>query len=161
VSFIPSKEQPDTFKTATMISLTSYSYFEKWRHQPRGKRDKDYYLLKETIAKGLIDFVNAHYPGFSKAIDYYELGTPLSAEDFTECPEGAMYGLGATSERYKQKWIRPVTPVKGLYLTGSDISSLGIVPSMMAGMATASVLSGPFGLFKIVGRIRRFSQKKP
>lgn len=160
VSFIPSTEQPDTFKTATIISLTSYSHFEKWQYQARGKRDKEYYCLKETIAKGLIDFVNKHYPGFSNVIDYYELGTPLSAEDFTECPEGAMYGLAATAERYKQKWLSPVTPVKGLYLTGSDISSLGIVPSMMAGLATASVLSGPFGLFKIVGRIRRYSRRK-
>lgn len=160
VSFIPSTEQPDTFKTATIISLTNYSHFEKWRHQTRGKRDSDYYLLKETIARGLIDFVNAHYPGFSNAIDYYELGTPLSAENFTESPDGAMYGLGATAERYKQKWLAPVTPVKGLYLTGADISSLGIVPSMMSGVATASVLSGPFGLFKIVGHIRRFSRKK-
>lgn len=160
VSFIPSEEQPDTFKTATIISLTSHSHFEKWQYQTRGKRDKEYYLLKDTIAKGLIDFVNKQYPGFSKAIDYYELGTPLSAQDFTESPDGAMYGLGATAERYKQKWLKPVTPIKGLYLTGSDISSLGIVPSMMAGLATASVLSGPFGFFKIVGHIRRFSRSK-
>lgn len=160
VSFIPSEKQPDTFKTATIISLTHYSFFEKWQHQSRGKRDKDYYLLKETIAKGLIDFVNKHYPGFSNAIDYYELGTPLSAEDFTGSPQGAMYGLAATAERYKQKWLSPVTPVRGLYLTGADISSLGIVPSMMAGMATASVLSGPIGLFKIVGHIRRYSRRK-
>jgi len=160
VSFVPSKEHPDVFKTATIIAVTHYSQFEKWKDQVRGNRDKEYYLLKEKIASGLIDFVNTRYPGFSKAIDYYELGTPLSAEHYTDSPYGAMYGLGATPQRYKQKWLSPVTSIKGLYLTGSDISSLGIVPSMMAGMATASALSGTFGLFKIAAHIRRYSRKK-
>jgi phytoene dehydrogenase-like protein len=161
ISFVPSQKDPTIFSTATVIASTSYSFFEKWRDQPRGKRDKDYYVLKEVIAKGLIDFVNTTFPGFSSLIDYYELGTPLSAENFTKSFEGAMYGLPASSERYKQKWLAAETPIEGLYLTGSDISSLGIVPSMLSGVATASRLNGPFGFFKIVAHIRRKCRSMP
>jgi phytoene dehydrogenase-like protein len=92
-------------------------------------------------------------------ISYSELATPLSAEAFTISSEGAMYGLPATPERYRQKWLSVKTPVKGLYLTGADISSLGIVSAMMSGVATASFLNGWAGFFKIVRYVRKKSKK--
>ncbi len=155
LSFTPPDKITGKVNTATIIALTNYDSFKEWSHQISGKRDKDYYELKEKIAAGLIEFVSARYPGFSSMIDYYELGTPLSAEKYTASHEGAMYGLPATPERYRQKWLSVKTPIDGLYLTGADISSLGIVSSMMSGFATASYLNGPAGFLKLVRHIRK------
>jgi len=119
------------------------------------KRDKEYYELKDTISNGLINFVDRHYPGFGKMVDHAELATPLTSEHFTDHSEGAMYGLPATPERYRQKWLKVKTPLKGFYITGTDISALGVVPSMMGGLATASYLNGPFGFFKLVREMRK------
>jgi len=155
LSFTPPDKITGKVNTATIIALTNYDSFKEWGHQISGKRDKCYYELKEKIAAGLIEFVTARYPGFSSMIDYYELGTPLSAEKFTASHEGGMYGLPATPERYRQKWLSVKTPIDGLYLTGTDVCSLGIVSSMMSGFATASYLNGPAGLFKLVRHMRK------
>jgi phytoene dehydrogenase-like protein len=159
ISFTPPDKNTGKVTTATIIASTNYSLFKQWSHQTIGKRSVEYYKLKEKIAAGLIEFVNKRYPGFAPMISYSELATPLSAEEFTSSPEGAMYGLPATPERYRQNWLSVKTPIKGLFLTGADISALGIVPSMMSGLATASFLNGPAGFFKIVGQIRRKCKK--
>jgi phytoene dehydrogenase-like protein len=155
ISFTPPDKESGKITTATIIASTNYSSFKQWSYQINGKRDPEYYKLKEKITSGLIEFVNKRYPGLAQMINYSELATPLSAEDFTASSEGAMYGLPATPERYRQDWLSVKTPIKGLFLTGADISALGIVPSMMSGLATAAVLNGPAGFFKIVGHIRR------
>lgn len=160
VSFAPPEKESGKVTTATIIALTSYPSFKNWSDQATGKRDDDYYRLKDKIASGLIELVNKHYPDFSSMISYSELATPLSAEAFTISSEGAMYGLPATPERYRQKWLSVKTPIKGLYLTGADISSLGIVSAMMSGVATASFLNGWAGFFKIVRYVRKKCKSK-
>ncbi len=155
LSFIFHKDLKAKANTAVIIAYVYYSKFKKWKHQSSGKRDKEYYELKDKISTGLINFVDRRYPGFRNMVDHAELSTPLTSEHFTAHPEGAMYGLPATPERYRQKWLKVKTPVKGFYLTGTDISALGIVPSMMGGLATASYLNGPFGFFKLVREMKR------
>ncbi|MFC1476388.1 phytoene desaturase family protein [Fibrobacterota bacterium] len=160
LSFIFHKDLKVKAGTAVIISYVYYSKFKKWMHQTSGKRDKDYYELKDTISNGLINFVDRHYPGFRSMVDQAELATPLTSEHFTAHPEGTMYGLAATPERYRQKWLKVKTPLKGFYLTGTDISALGVVPSMMGGLATASYLNGPFGFFKLVREMRKNKDQK-
>ncbi len=134
---------------------------KKWKDQISGKRDKGYYSLKDKIASGLFNLIDSHYPGFKKLVDYAELATPLTSEHFTAHPEGTMYGLPATPERYRQSWMRVKTPLKGLYITGTDVSSMGVVSSLLGGFATASVLNGPFGLFKLIAKIGRKNRDLP
>lgn len=158
LSFIFQKDFKAKANTAVIIAYVNYSDFKKWKHQLSGNRDKDYYDLKDKITSGLIKFVDDHYPGFSKLVDFAELSTPLTSEHYTAHPEGAMYGLPATPERYRQKWLKVETPVKGLYITGTDVASLGVVCSMLGGFATACFLNGPFGLFRLMANIRKYDK---
>ena len=119
---------------------------------------KEYYSAKETITEGLIDYVEKRIPGVSRLIAYKELGTPLSNEHFTLHANGSIYGLAATPYRYRQKWLHPETPVKNLFLTGSDICSLGVVCAMMSGVATASRMNGSLGLFKLIKKLRQHNR---
>lgn len=154
LSFPSARNSRDDTHTATVIACVPYVAFEKWKEQDWRKRDKDYYELKESVAQGLITFVDKHYPGFKELVEYHELSTPLTSEFFTDHTDGAMYGLPGTPQRYRQDWLQVRTPVKGLFLTGSDISSVGVASSMMAGVATAALLNGPLGFVKLIRALR-------
>ena len=60
----------------------------------------------------------------------------------------------------KLPYLRVVTPMPNLYLTGTDVASLGIVGAMMGGVITAAYLIGPLGLFRIFGAARRLSRQR-
>ena len=60
-----------------------------------------------------------------------------------------MYGVPDIPEKFKNRALRVKTPVRGLYLTGSDVCSCGIGGALMGGVGAASLLNGPFGFFRI------------
>ena len=73
-------------------------------------------------------------------IDHCELSTPLSTVHFVNYRKGEIYGLDHTPQRFAQKFLRPQTPIKNLFLTGQDISTCGIAGALMSGVLTASVI---------------------
>lgn len=156
----PSLKDPEAkLHTAEIITVCNYELFESWSSQPWKKRDEEYQGLKERIAEGMLSFIEERYPGFRDLIDYYEVSTPVTVEHFTDSPKGSIYGMTATPERFKQKYMSVHTPIKNLYLTGADALSFGIVGAMMGGVLTAGVLRGAKGLpemlktlFKEVGK---------
>jgi hypothetical protein len=56
-------------------------------------------------------------------------------------------------------WLKPDTPVKGLFLTGADAGSLGIVGALMGGVSAAARIVGPSGLFPIIAAATRAKMK--
>jgi len=160
LSFPSVKDPQETHHTATIIAYIDYAHFAQWRHQKWLKRERNYQQLKSKISQGLIDFVDSHYPGFSDMIAYAELGTPLSTEYLMNHTGGAMYGLASGIERFKQKWLSIRTPIDGLFLTGVDIASLGVVGSMLGGVATACILNGPWGIVRVFKTISSFARSQ-
>jgi all-trans-retinol 13,14-reductase len=57
-------------------------------------------------------------------------------------PAGEMYGLDHTPQRFHQKWLRPQTNIKNLYLTGQDVTTVGLTSALFSGLLTASSLLG-------------------
>ena len=47
-----------------------------------------------------------------------------------------------THERFRQKFLQPRTPIKGLYLTGQDIVTAGVGGALFAGLITSSAITG-------------------
>ena len=139
----PSLKNPDAkAHTAEAISFCDAEPFREWQNQRWKRRGTDYEHLKQQIMDAMLDFVEARHPGFRNLIDYCELSTPLSTEHFTGFGNGAIYGIPAIRERYEVDWIGPRTPVKNLYLTGSDATSHGVVGAMMGGVVTAGLVLG-------------------
>jgi len=161
LSFPSLKDTTATAHTAQILASVDYREFRDWAGQPWMKREEAYGALKETIAEGLLSLVEKHHPGFKDLVDYRELSTPLTIEHFTASPQGAIYGMAATPERFRQRWIGVRTPVEKLYLTGADAFSLGIVGAMMGGVLTAGMLHGPFGFFRILAAIMKQRTRLP
>jgi all-trans-retinol 13,14-reductase len=139
LSFPSQKDPKAEAHTAEVMAFTDYDQFAQWRNQDWLKRDEEYQLLKQRLSRDIIAFVEKHLPGFADLIEYHELSTPLTNEHFTSHQKGAIYGLPFVKERLQGKnlsWTDPKTPVTGLYLTGADVSSLGIMGAMMGGVVT-------------------------
>jgi len=105
----------------------------------------------------LLDLIEHHHPGFRNLIEYSELATPLTFEHFTAAPSGSIYGYPGTPDKYRKSWLGPSTPIRNLYLTGSDAALLGIMGALMGGVLTASRLIGPLGFFQIMRAARSHS----
>ncbi|MFZ0821286.1 MAG: hypothetical protein WAM91_14555 [Candidatus Acidiferrales bacterium] len=106
------------------------------------------------MTQALLDIVERHHPGFGDLVEYTELGTPLTFEHFTAAPSGTIYGYPATPEKYTKAWLGPRTPIRNLYLTGSDAALLGIMGALMGGVVTASCLLGRFGYLEVMRAAR-------
>ena len=145
VSF-PSAKDPDFqnrhpgHATIEVVVPAPTDMFAKWRGTKWQKRGADYEALKETIKDQLLERLYEHVPQVKGHVKHAELSTPLSTEQFAAHPRGEIYGLAHTRTRFEARWLRPHTPIKGLFLTGADMSTAGIGGALAAGVITVSAI---------------------
>ena len=106
----------------------------------------------------MIDLVESRFPGFRDLIDYEELSTPLTVRDFTGHRQGAIYGEPSTLANFRLKTFDPRTTIKGLYLTGADVVTSGVMGALMGGVVTASHYMGGLSGFL---RLMKAAKAKP
>ena len=147
----PSLKDPHAQRhTAEIIAPLSHGALAAHREEPWRRRSADYDSAKSRMTQALLDLVERHHPGFRDLVEYSELATPLTFEHFTAAPAGAIYGYPATPARFTTAWLGPRTPIRNLYLTGSDAATLGIMGAVMGGVATASLLLGWLGFPEVM-----------
>ena len=144
VSF-PSLKSGESPHTAELISFCDARAFRQWAEQPRENRGPEYFALKERIAQGMLELAERAAPGLTELVDYVETSTPLTYEHYTAHPAGAFYGPPATPLRFRSRPLGPRTAVPGLFLSGQDAGSAGIMGAMMGGVAAACQVLGPRG----------------
>ncbi|HBD95754.1 MAG TPA: hypothetical protein DDY71_05960 [Spirochaetia bacterium] len=159
LSFPSLKSGTKSNHTADVVTIFPHSYFEKWSHENWKERGNDYYTMKEKLTESLLKLIEKRIPGFNDLIVYKEMATPLTFEHFTNKADGAFYGLPSTPDRYKLD-LQVKTPIKNLYLSGTDIICNGILPALNSGMATVSYLMGTFGIFQLMNKVFAFKPKK-
>ena len=157
LSFPSLKDPHATRHTAELIAPFSYRALEAHRDEPWHRRTAVYESAKSRITDGLLDIVEKHRPGFRNLVEYAELATPLSFEYFTAAPCGAIYGYPGTPQRFTRSWLRPDTPLRNLYLTGSDAAVLGIMGAFMGGVLAASRVLGATGFFQVMKAVNERS----
>jgi len=145
ISF-PSSKDPDWSNryprksTIDIITLMPYDLVQKWEDSRWKKRGDEYDELKEKYAQRLLDHLYKLEPQVKGKIDYYELSTPLTTKHFMNYEKGELYGLDHSPARFRNKFLRPHTPIKNLFLTGQDIVSAGIGAALFSGLITASAI---------------------
>ena len=150
LSFPSLKDPKAAAHTAELIAPLPYAALAAFRDRPWRRRGAEYEALKATMAEALLALVERHHPGFRSLVAFQELSTPLSAEHFTGHPQGGCYGHPATADRFTKPFLRTRTPLPGLFLTGTDALSFGIMGALMGGVLTASLQLGGAGFPRIL-----------
>lgn len=126
--------------TAEVVTFVPWEQFERWKDTTIRKRGDDYNEFKESMQERVIAQMKQHFPKLMEKMTYCEFSTPLSTVFYCESPAGSIYGLEATPERFLCHDLRPHTPVKGYYLSGSDVATCGVVGALMGGFLTAATI---------------------
>lgn len=137
---------------AVIIISTGYDFFKKWEESSPNRRPEDYKLWKKKMLDVIIEkSLGKYFPDTIKHIDYKDLATPLTFNNFIGTVKGECYGLDNKLIRYKREdWLRPQTYIKDLYLTGQDITNIGITGAMMGGVLTAHTVLGYGSLLDLI-----------
>jgi all-trans-retinol 13,14-reductase len=181
-----SKNHPGK-STLEIITYAHWEWFEKFAPpkladadgalDPGGKpgsHGKEYKQAKEKLAEtiwarvrqGLVDSgASDSLPKTLANVDTYELGTPLAYAHYLRADTGAVYGLNHDVNRFSPRIffqeLRPDVPeIPGLYLTGQDVSTCGLVGALVGAYLCASKVLGvrnPFSLLKEVENNRVIS----
>lgn len=121
---------------ATPISAGRFGAWEMLRHAHRGD---EYEALKTSLADRMLAAARRALPGLG-AIDRVEVSTPLTNRHFTSHPSGEIYGLAPTPRRFREG-PGPHTSIRGLYLTGQDVWTGGVVGAALGATLTASAIT--------------------
>ena len=147
ISF-PSAKDPDWNRhypgksTVEVITLGRYDWFKQWAGSTWNQRGAGYEDFKKKLTARLLAGLYKQMPQLEGKLDYCELSTPLSTEWFQTSDRGEIYGLDHDLQRFRQKWLHPVTPIKGLYLTGQDVVTAGVGGALMGGVLTTAAMMG-------------------
>lgn len=145
ISF-PSAKDPDWGtdhpNTATIqaISVGKMEWFENYRHTPWMKRGEGYLALKKEFEDQMLKVLYRFFPQIEGTVVASEVSTPLSTENFTSYQSGEIYGIAHSPERFQLSFLRPKTKIKGLHLTGQDITMVGVAGAMLSGLLCATTI---------------------
>ncbi len=147
ISF-PSAKDPDWpnrypgKSTIDIITLLPYDGFKNWEDSRWMKRSEEYEALKDKISERLLAVLYKHIPQAKGKIEHYELSTPLTTKHFVNYAKGEIYGLDHTPKRFRQRFLKPRTPIKNFYLTGQDVVTAGVAAALFSGVITTSAMTG-------------------
>jgi all-trans-retinol 13,14-reductase len=145
ISFPSLKDPEAKAHTVEILSMGNTASLASFADTQWRQRGPEYEAVKARAAEGLLALAERAVPGLGSLVKYQEVATPLSVEHFLGHPNGAIYGLPMTPERYRISGLGPRTPVRGLYLTGADAGVFGIVGALMTGVSTCAHILGPLG----------------
>ncbi|MCA9685594.1 MAG: NAD(P)/FAD-dependent oxidoreductase [Myxococcales bacterium] len=145
ISF-PAAKDPDFERrhpgkaTVEIITLAPWERYSPWVDQPWRKRGAEYQELKDRTSERLLEVLYHYEPQTRGKVAYHELSTPLSTRHFTDYQHGEIYGLNHDPGRFEGRFLRPRSPVDGLYLTGQDVITCGVGAAMFSGYLTTSAI---------------------
>uniref|UniRef100_A0A0G4HVV4 Amine oxidase domain-containing protein n=1 Tax=Chromera velia CCMP2878 TaxID=1169474 RepID=A0A0G4HVV4_9ALVE len=142
--------------TAEVITFVPGDAFAKWSSVPPAERGETYEKVKKELTEKLLALVEPHCPGFSDAVVFKEISTPLAYQWYANSPTGAAYGLPRTLEVDLMRTEGRLcaggkTPVAGLIITGADLQDHGIGGAMMGGLQAVMAQHGVTSILKILG----------
>ncbi len=110
------------------VRVTYMSNYHQWRELGRD----DYEAKKELVANSAMDLVKKMAPGFDGKLLFKDIFSPMTIERYTWHLNGTVYGSIDKTRDGK-------TPVKGLFIIGTDQGFLGIVGSILSGISMGNL----------------------
>ncbi len=143
---------PELRHTGEVVTFVPWEPFTKWREKKWRKRGEDYDALKSRLQEKMLEQYLDRLPGLRGMVDYTELSTPLSTDHFSRPMAGSIYGSEGTPDRFVNRWTRPRSPIPGLYFSGNEVGSMGVIGAMLGGML-ASLAVEPVGTVRMLRRV--------
>ncbi len=123
-----------------VITAAPYEWFEQWAGSRWKHRDAEYDAFKESLADRMLEALYRELPQLRGKVAFHEISTPLTTEHFAGYARGELYGIDHSPARFRQDFLKPTTPIPGLYLTGQDIVTCGVAGALFGGVLTATTL---------------------
>ncbi len=133
---------PQYARAGVILSYMRFDEVQQWVGTTVGHRGVDYEAMKRNRAEHLIDIVESHHPGLRDSISHYYTSTPLTYLDYTGTPQGSAYGLAKDIGLGVSTHVPQRTKLPGLYLTGQNINSHGILGVLVGTVVTCSDILG-------------------
>jgi all-trans-retinol 13,14-reductase len=126
--------------TIEVLAPVPWEAFGRWAETRWKRRGTEYDGLKQALTDRLRADLEKHVPETRGRVDYAEVSTPLSTRHFANYQQGEIYGLSAAPARFRMRSLGARTPVRNLYLTGSDACTSGVAGAMFGGVIAASAI---------------------
>ena len=88
----------------------------------------------------MLDKLYELFPQIKGHVTHAEVSTPLSTRHFTNYKHGEIYGLEHSPARFKLKSLLPKSAIKGLYMVGQDIVTVGVGGALTSGLLCATTI---------------------
>lgn len=144
---------PELRHTGEVVTFVPWEAFSKWQDTRWYKRGADYDALKRKLADHLLEQFLQRLPELRPMVDYVELSTPLSTDNFTRPIKGSIYGIEPTPERFQNKWLRPRSPISKLFFSGSEVATVGVIGAMVGGVL-AALAAEPIDVLRFIRDVR-------
>ena len=132
---------PQKLHTGEVVTFVPDALTARYRDARWRRRGPEYEALKKDWTDRLLAQFFRHMPALKPHLDWVELSTPATTETFTRAPSGAIYGLEPTPARYENRYLRPATPLPGLFMAGGDLASVGVMGAMVGGLLCATAMA--------------------
>lgn len=133
---------PTHARAGVILSYMHFDEVARWQGTRVGHRGDDYEAFKRDRAQRLISAVERDHPGLRDCIEAYYTSTPLTYLDYTGTPCGSAYGLARDVTLTTASHVPQRTKLPGLYLTGQNINSHGILGVLVGSIVTTSDILG-------------------
>ena len=150
------KKHPGT-ATIQALSIGRFDWLEQFKDQPCMKRDESYVSHKKIFENAMLDKLYELIPQIKGHVVVTEVSSPLSTRHFMNYQHGEIYGLAHTPKRFTMPFLRPETKIKGLRLTGQDITLVGVAGAMLSGVLCATTLL-KFRVWKLFKNMTKLNQ---
>ena len=124
---------PDNYETHKRegegtVRVTYMANYSQWRELSRDA----YSAKKDEVAESALKLVQKLNPGFDGKVLFKDIFSPTTIENYTWHLNGTVYGSIDKTRDGR-------TPVRNLFIIGTDQGFLGIVGSMLSGISMANL----------------------
>ncbi len=124
---------PDNYESNRLegegtVRITFMANYEQWASLPKS----DYMERKEQVSESAMELVKKLNPQFDGKLLFKDIFSPTTIERYTWHLNGTVYGSIDKTRDGR-------TPVKNLYIIGTDQGFLGIIGSMLSGISMANL----------------------
>jgi all-trans-retinol 13,14-reductase len=121
-----------------IITMMKFDDVRKWEETTLHRRGAEYNNFKKERTEKLLEVVYKKFPELKESIDYIEAATPLTYRDYTNTPEGSIYGIIKDYNDPAKSILSSKTRVPNLFLTGQNNHLHGILGVVMSGLQTCA-----------------------